>query len=76
MLDEGGNLYVEEWFSPTHNGRRWFKVDGPGVREINASWENFSSAVVAGQWVQTGGDGLPNYGSVKGQQLSYNNTCL
>ena len=72
---DGTDLYEGEWFSPVSGGRSWFSVGGPGGLQVTGSWEQFSAAVVAGQWVQLGPDILPYYGSVKGQQLSFNNTC-
>jgi hypothetical protein len=74
LLDGADDLYVGELFSPTYLGRSWLDLRGPGGLRLTVSWENFSSAVVAGQWVLNDAEDSA-YGSVKGQQLSFNNTC-
>jgi len=86
ILFEGDDVpLLGEWFSPIPDGRTWFVVLGPASvvgsdsagMWLTGSWENFSSAVVAGQWAEHGPDldTYPAYGSVKGQQLNFNNTC-
>ena len=74
LLDGAGDLYVAELFSPTYLGRSWLDLRGPGSLRLTVSWENFSSAVVAGQWVLNNAEDSA-YGSIKGQQLSFSNTC-